>query len=202
MTKSPSVVLGFHGCDATFGNAALASGLSLKPSAKSYDWLGPGVYFWENDRFRALEWSQQRVASGKYKQAFVLGAIIDLGNCLDLTLRENVELLAPAYKGLQGLNKASGLPMPDNLDVRSKIKGDKLLRYRDCAVINHLHAIISDPIANPPGNPDYLEPFDTVRGLFAEGRPVYPRGSFYRQSHTQIAVINPKNIIGIFRPHA
>jgi hypothetical protein len=173
--------------------------MELKPSTKSYDWLGPGVYFWENDPFRAFEWAEQRVSEGKFKKAFVLGAAINLGNCLDLTLRENVELLLPAYRSLKALNRKSGLTMPKNKDPRSKTGGDKLLRFRDCAVVNHLHSIISDSNMNSPGTLDYIEPFDTVRGLFVEGKPVDPNGGFYAQSHTQIAVKNPKNIIGVFR---
>ena len=200
MTKSPSLVLGFHGCDAEFGHRALATGIDLAPSTKSYDWLGPGVYFWENDPIRALEWAKLKVSQGKYNKEFVIGAAIDPGNCLDLTLRENVDLLLPAYKSLKALNKKSGLTMPRNRDARSKTRGDKLLRFRDCAVINHLHSIVADVDSNPPGDADYLEPFDTVRGLFVEGQPVYPNGGFYARSHTQIAVINSDNIIGVFRP--
>lgn len=200
MTKSSPVVLAYHGCDAWLGEKALIAGIDLEPSNKSYDWLGPGVYFWQNDPIRAWEWADAKVKSGGYRTAFVVGAAIDLGNCLDLTLRENIELLVPAYKGRKALNKATGLPMPRNRDPRAKTRGDKLLRYRDCAVIRHLHEIIADPITNRLGEPDYIEPFDTVRGMFFEGHPAYPGGGFYARSHIQLAVISPKSIIGVFKP--
>jgi hypothetical protein len=200
VTSVGPFVLGYHGCSRNLGEKALAKGLSLSPSNQDYDWLGPGVYFWENDSQRALEWAEAKVARGSYKEAFVIGAAIELRNCLDLTLRENLDLLSVAYAGLKALRRASGLPLPKNKDIRSRYKGDKLLRFRDCAVIRHLHALLADPITNQQGADDFIEPFDTVRGLFVEGNAVYPGGGFYRQAHTQIAVISPACIKGIFKP--
>ena len=76
--STPSYVLGYHGCSKKFGRKALNSGIALEPSDKDYDWLGPGVYFWENDARRAKEWAQAKAASGSYDDPFVIGAIIDL----------------------------------------------------------------------------------------------------------------------------
>ncbi|WP_234851529.1 hypothetical protein [Sinorhizobium meliloti] len=84
----PAYVLGYHGCDKAVGMAALNGASPLLPSEKAYDWLGSGIYFWENDPERALEWATQKAESGAYKEPFVLGAIIDLGNCLDLITRK------------------------------------------------------------------------------------------------------------------
>jgi hypothetical protein len=41
--------------------------------------------------------------------------------------------------------------------------------------------------------------YDTVRGMFLEGKAVYPSARFYHQTHTQIAVVSPKVIRGLFR---
>jgi hypothetical protein len=43
------VVLGFHGCDASLQNKLLTEAAGLGPSNNDYDWLGPGINFWEND---------------------------------------------------------------------------------------------------------------------------------------------------------
>ena len=95
--RHTSFILGYHGCDRDIGEMALAGELRLLKSEKSYDWLGAGIYFGESDPLRALEWAQARRKRGTIKDPFVIGAAIDLANCLDLTLRENLELLRAAY---------------------------------------------------------------------------------------------------------
>ena len=197
MTRyATSFVLGFHGCDEAVGRRAVSEGLGLAQSNKDYDWLGPGVYFWESDPVRALEWARTKAARGEVARPYVIGAVIDLGNCLDLLLRENLQLLGLAYEAFSALRKAGGLPIPENRDIRVGDRGDKLLRYRDCAVIRQLHDMVETA---EPGGP-LTEPFDTVRGLFVEGEPAYPGGGFYEKTHTQIAVRTDRCIKGLFLP--
>jgi len=69
-----SFVLGYHGCDKAIGLLAVAGKLDLIQSEKAYDWLGPGVYFWEGDPLRALDWARWK----KFNEPFVVGAVIDL----------------------------------------------------------------------------------------------------------------------------
>lgn len=197
--NATSFVLGYHGCSEEVGKKAVAEGLSLNQSNEDFDWLGPGTYCWEGDPRRAQEWAQHKVDRGSYNNPFVVGAVIDLGNCLDLLSRDNIELLASAYKRFTAQRKLAGLPVPKNRDSRTINKGDKLLRFRDCAVIRHLHAMIDDVDANPPGV-DHIEPFDTVKGLFIEGKRAYRGGGFYKKTHTQIAVRSDACVKGIFIP--
>lgn len=182
-----SFVLGYHGCDRTVGERVLAGDISLAQSDRDYDWLGPGVCFWEADPRRALEWANEKQARGEYQDSFVIGAAIDLGNCLDLMARDNLELLAEAYSSLKDLHDRGEKleAMPEN------VKGpDKLLRYLDCAVIRHLHYVIGE---------SGLPSFDTVRGLFTEGGEAFPGSGFMSKTHVQIAVRNPEGIKGFFR---
>ncbi|AFL50665.1 hypothetical protein USDA257_c20830 [Sinorhizobium fredii USDA 257] len=132
----------------------------------------------------------------------MVGAIIDLGNCLDLTVRENLELLSDAYRSFETARAKAGLDLPVNKDVRGVKDGDKLLRFLDCAVIKHLHQNIEDEAqqARQRGSEPLFPPFDTVRGLFVEGEQVYPGGGFYQKTHTQIAVRTEACIIGVFHP--
>lgn len=65
------------------------------------------------------------------------------------------------------------------------------MRRLDCAVIKRLHYIIA---AN-----ENLQPYDTVRGLFTEGNPLFPGSGFQERSHIQIAVCNFDSIKGVFR---
>lgn len=58
-SKRSNLVLGFHGCDATVVEKVLNQQDVLRPSENDYDWLGNGIYFWENNNSRALEFAQE-----------------------------------------------------------------------------------------------------------------------------------------------
>ncbi len=192
-----SFVLGFHGCDEDTA-VDLLNGKPFRQSSEDFDWLGSGAYFWEGDPGRALEWAIEKQTRGSYKKAAVVGAVIDLGNCLDLTVRENLDLLSDAYRSFEAARVKAGLALPVNKDVKGSKEGDKLLRYLDCAVIRHLHENIEDEVrqARNKGTSPLVQPFDTVRGLFVEGENVYPGGGFYQKTHTQIAVRTETCIMG------
>lgn len=197
-----SFVLGYHGCDQKIGLAVIAGKLSLITSDRDYDWLGPGSYFWESDPRRALEWAQAKASRANPSiTPFVIGAVIDLGNCLDLTVREDIEMLRDAYEGLLKTKEADGAPMPQNRDHPKDTNKDKLFRSLDCAVIRYLHDSIEQTIARQIATRGFtdLERFDTVRGTFSEGEPAYPGSGFYERTHTQIAVRSLGCIKGVFR---
>ena len=42
--------------------------------------------------------------------------------------------------------------------------------------------------------------FDTIRGVFQEGEPIFKSAGLKMKSHIQIAVRNPAAIIGYFKP--
>lgn len=135
--------------------------LALLPSDKDYDWLGPGAYFWEADPQRAMEWAKEAKARGRIQSPAVIGAVIDLGNCLDLLNREDLELVRQAHELFVEEQQRTRLPIPTNRDLRGT--SGKILRYLDCAVIRFLHQVLDEEGA---------ESFDTVRGFFPEGGPL------------------------------
>lgn len=45
----PNLIIGFHGCEKAIAIKVINGQLDLKFSTNSYDWLGNGAYFWEND---------------------------------------------------------------------------------------------------------------------------------------------------------
>jgi len=194
-----SFVLGYHGCSEEVGRKAVVDGVPLRQSDEDFDWLGPGTYFWEGDPRRALEWAEQKAVRKRIDKPFVIGAVIDLGNCFDLLQRDNIELLRVVHRNFTTLREKAGLPTPVNKDPKPINKGDKLLRFLDCAVIRHVHTMIADAAINPPG-PEHFEPFDTVRGLFVEGKRAYKGGGFFEKTHTQIAVRTEACIKGVFIP--
>jgi len=96
MARASAFVLGYHGCDKAVGEKVLAGGEHLKASGNDYDWLGTGIYFWENSARRALDWANfakenPQFTRTKTTDPFVVGAIIDLGNCLDLLEAESIK---------------------------------------------------------------------------------------------------------------
>mgnify|MGYP000698701912 CR=1 FL=1 len=186
-----SFVLGFHGCDATVATRAVTEGQSILQSSRDYDWLGPGAYFWESDPLRAKEWADWKVSRGDYARADVVGAVIDLRNCLDLSNREDIDLLRGAHASFEKLQTKAGLPLPVNQNLSGDPHEDLLLRYLDCAVLRHLHQTVTAA---------GLEPYDSVRGMFIEGGAAFPGSGIARKTHTQIAVISADCIRGLFRP--
>ena len=95
-------VIGFHSCDREFGLRLLNGHDEMQPSDNKWDWLGPGSYFWEEDPVRALEYAiNTSMGRQKNKTAadtpFVIGAIIDLGNCLNLVELTALDILRAAF---------------------------------------------------------------------------------------------------------
>lgn len=192
-----SFVLGYHGCDRSTVEYAVNKGIHLLHSDKDFDWLGPGAYFWESDPRRALEWAHWKAKRGDYENPAVVGAVIDLRHYLDLVTREDLELLRFAHDSFVALRQKAHLPIPKNLSVPGKPNEDRVLRYLDCAVFKHLHELLETPAAKKALG---VEAFDTVRGMFTEGGPLYAGAGFRKQSHVQIAVRNPDCIRGLFLP--
>ena len=178
-----SFVLGYHGCDRAVGERIL-SGEPFEPSANEYDWLGPGVYFWEANPLRGLEWAEEqaRRGSSKVKNPFVIGAVIDLGNCLDLSTSLGCQFAKIAFESLRDW----GPPLPTNSS-----RGRHAL---DCAVIRHALDMASWSLPDFP-----TRPFDTVRGIFQEGDPLFEGSSLRAKTHVQIAVPSLNAIKGVFR---
>jgi hypothetical protein len=185
-TLTTSFVLGYHGCDASVGEMLLA-GKDFKKSTNAYDWLGHGIYFWEANPLRGLDFAKELKANArgptKIKRPTVIGSAIDLGLCLDLTTSAGVEQVRIAHKRLKEIAVKAGFVLPKN-------NKDGLRRNLDCAVIQTLHEI-----RRTSGQ----LPIDTVRGVFIEGNKIYASSGFYEKTHIQICVCNPDCIKGVFR---
>jgi len=115
-SKAGSLVLGFHGCDESVRDLVIIGKENLRKSHNDYDWLGHGFYFWENNPERANNWAIQlsQRPKSKIKKPAVLGAIIDLGYCLDFLNNRNIMLLNEAYKNLSEIHNKLNLPIPIN----------------------------------------------------------------------------------------
>lgn len=179
--------------------SASKSSLAAKSISSSapirYDWLGSGAYYWENDADRALKWARMVKKNPqhfrqKIEEPFVLGAIIDLGLCLDLTHANCLDEIRLAHQSMENLFHQTGIAMPVN---QPGFTGDLDLvkRHLDCATVNFVHQLRED--SSKPA-------YNNVRGPFTEGRPLYQGAKIMDKTHIQICVRNPRvSIRGYFR---
>jgi hypothetical protein len=198
-------VLGFHGCDESVGEKILSGSAQIGLSGNEHDWLGEGAYFWENNPTRALHWAKfiqthPTWFSTQIEKPFVLGAIIDLGLCLDLTEAGSLGIVKAAFDEMKIVFAAAQIDLPQNEKGFSRDEG-LIKRKRDCAVINYLHAAREVRFVDGREKARQHGPYDTVRGAFFEGEPLYEGAGIMAQTHIQLAVRNPRaSIRGYFRP--
>lgn len=180
-------VLGYHGCDDRLAKSVVSGEQSLRSSSNDYDWLGHGMYFWEDSIQRAHRWAVEESFKprSRIKSPAVLGAVIDLKHCLNLVETEYLELVGKAHSRLTELF--------NNLGDRPPVNSGKDFGARklDCAVFQALHAFREE---------DRQHAFDTVRAFFTEGQPIYPTSGIRQLDHIQICVRNPDCIVGYFLP--
>lgn len=179
------MVIAYHGCDAAVAERLLR-GEPFRKSRNDYDWLGEGVYFWEYGAARALEFARDQARRGKLARPAVVGALVQLGSCFDLMDTRFTSELSDAFQLLADTRRAAGVPLP----VNEGRPPDRLLRRRDCAVLNYYLTWLQEIGTS----------YDTVRCGFVEGPPAYEGSGIHLQSHVQIAVRNQACILGVFHP--
>lgn len=192
-SSKPSYVLGFHGLDEDIGKKVLNGELTLRHSENSYDWLGHGVYFWESSPERAYQFAEQasQRQQSTVKKPFVIGAVIDLGVCLDLLDKKWLDFLREAHDLMVLTLTANGLELLATNSGFGKDDFDFKKRELDCAVIR-----FAVELAETKMNIK----FDSVRAAFWEGEELYPNAGFKTHNHIQLSIINPDCIKGIFLP--
>ena len=191
MDQFARTVLGYHGCSTpesvAFARSLFAGNAEIgdwEPSSNEYDWLGRGIYFWEHGPHRAREWANE--------EGMVIGAVIQIGRCFDLTDINNTALLREAYENVVTLYESKSWKLPEN-------KGrDLKLRNLDCIVLNHFLDTMDAALAESVSESFR---YQTVRCPFEEGTEAFPGSMLRTQTHIQIAVRDPDCILGVFRPN-
>lgn len=72
-----------------------------------------------------------------------------------------------------------------------KPSNDFVLRELDCSVIENVHSIMK-ALGKCP--------YDSARGVFVEGDPIYTNAGFSEKTHIQICIRNPSCIKAFFIP--
>lgn len=147
----------------------------------------PGVYFGEQNPGRAIEYAIEvaqgdQKSAGSIKTPFGIGAIIELGNCLNLIEPNSISIVKQAHTTLADMMARTDKKMPTNKGANRKL---------DCAVIQTVHQtnVRKD-----------LPAYDTIRSAFIEGDPIYPGSNFTERLHIEICVLKTNLIKGYFLP--
>ena len=182
-------LIGYHGCDRTIAEGVLSNKVHLKQSANSYDWLGPGIYFWVDSPERGYAWAVEQSSrrNSKVKSPYVIGAFIHPGLCLNLTDYGVMGEIQTAYKYLKQFSDKAGSSLPKNKDPQD---GIFLMRHLDCAVMKTVHALREEA---------KMMSYSTVYGVFEEGGILYEGSAFKEKTHVQLAVRDTDCILGYFR---
>ncbi len=187
-------IIGYHGCDRAVARKVLLHHKELNASENNHDWLGSGIYFWEYGPDRAMSWaigiSKRR--PDRVKIPAVVGAHIHLGICFDLLDIRFTSMLTALYPLFKSTLKRQGAPMPKNGPAHGTDR-DLVLRKLDCAMLNW---------AIPQIEKVLKVKFQTIRGVFQEGKPAYPRSGILEKSHIQVVVRDSEVILGYFLPKA
>jgi len=189
----PGLVLGFHGCDKTVVDKVINGKADLNFSENTFDWLGHGVYFWEYSAERAFDYATEvslhKKGKNKIKDPAILGAVIDLGYCLDLIEFKNLAILKENFEYFKATCNSSGIELPINKTIGGT--DDLLLRDLDCAIIEFVHQSRINMGRRP---------YDSIKGVFIEGSDLYPNAGFKEKNHIQICIRNPNCLKGFFLP--
>lgn len=164
-----SEVTGFHGTSRQAAEEIIEQG--FRPSRNVYDWLGDGIYFFQDGLERARGWAKQEHGD----DGAVLRAKISLDGCMDLLDRRWFSVLSEAHDTVITLHRRAGLRLPTQQGGAHGM---------DRLVINMAAEALSDD----------GQPIRSVRGIFQEGRPAFPGSALFDQAHIQIAVRDPAAI--------
>jgi hypothetical protein len=114
MNPFARIIVGYHGCERGFAERLLSGNVSVddwQQSENDDDWLGHGIYFWEYSPPRAMRWAEERCQL-KGGEPAIVGAIVQLGICLDLTNERDTRNLRTAFELVRDAYAAAGQRLP------------------------------------------------------------------------------------------
>ena len=89
-----------------------------------------------------MEWATERAEQGKIKIPAVLGAVLQLSYCCDLLDSKFIGLISDNFEAMREEYLHTGKVLPENADLKKDANKDKLLRMRDCAILEYMHISI------------------------------------------------------------
>jgi hypothetical protein len=166
-------VNGYHGTSRSRAEKIIAEG--FQPSTNGYDWLGAGVYFWQDAPNHALYWARKLHP----KEPVVIKSRLRLDStCLDLLDMmdiDNPDFWTDSYNGFIQMCQRTGKTLPSQ-DPDSK------RRDLDCAFFDYIRTAFEQDSDS--------ESIGLIRSAFVEGKMIFPGSAICDKTHVQISVIN------------
>lgn len=159
-------IYGYHGTSQTQALSILENG--FRTSDNDYDWLGTGIYFFQDAPTRAKQWAIEQYPTNPA----VIRAKIELDNCIDLLDINWVPPLKIIYSLFVEQRNRANLPLPKQNP--SKSKAHRL----DCAFFNFASQVLSSR----------GKTLASVRAVFVEGESIFPDSAIFDLAHVQLAV--------------
>jgi hypothetical protein len=163
------LVYGYHGTSQTKAANILQHGFLT--SDNDYDWLGTGIYFFQDAPIRAKQWATQQHPN----DPAVICALIKLENCIDLFDVGWQPLLKNMYNLFTERRRSMNRPLPKQNPGSSKA------HRLDCAFLNFAHELMLSQ----------GQSIDSIRAAFIEGERIFPDSAIFDLTHVQIAIRNP-----------
>ncbi len=155
----------------------------FRSSDNWYDWLGKGIYFFQDTKEYARYWAMNERKEGLIANPAVIGADIDYERFLDLLEYRHLRKLKDFCDELEkttNIDYGKAKAAQRQHDATWKPRAHPL----DCFVINEA-AIAAEEAG---------EPIRAVRSVFFEGDPLYSNSHLFDRQHIQIAVRDPNLI--------
>ncbi len=175
----PIELFGYHGTNIESARRILETGFIH--SRNSYDWLGKGVYFWQDAPYRAWDWARE-YCEQKADDPAVIRSLVKIR-------RDEFMDLLDYSQDPNWANHLSRTHQYLQQQTRSVLPPNKR------AIGYHaLDRLVVDTLIE-----DILKPMDinilAIRACFQEGDEIYPGSAIYNKSHIQIAVRDTSSIV-------
>jgi hypothetical protein len=178
-TLDPIELVGYHGTNIESARQILQTGFT--PSRNKYDWLGKGVYFWQDAPYRAWHWAGE-YCKNKGGDPAVIRSLVKIRrdefmDLLDYSQHPNwANRLGRTHEYLQQRTRSV---LPPNKRAIGYHALDRLV----------VDTLIEDILK--PVNINIL----AVRACFQEGEEIYQGSAIYNKSHIQVAVRDTSSIV-------
>lgn len=161
-------IFGYHGTTLESAQSIVENGFELRP--KPWDWLGDGVYFWQDAPRRASLWGEEWTSKGaEVPEVSVVKARLRLEDCLDLLDVAWNDAIIRYVKSFRERLRRDGTNLKNHSDGRHLL---------DAAFFNFLvEELEHDGIK-----------IRSVRAAIAEGESMLEGSPIRYRSHVQIAI--------------
>jgi hypothetical protein len=176
MNIHPVNVHGYHGTLMSKVDSILKNGFQF--SQNPWDWLGSGIYFWQDAPIRAREWAKDWSARNGDGEIAVIHAELVLEDCIDMLDVEWNDSLAEMTVEFQEAMQSE----PEYAGLKNYREGPHRGRHElDAAFFNYTVAAFAQRDLKVAA----------IRAAITEGKSLLPDSPLAFKSHVQICILDP-----------